>query len=993
MIRSDALALRLLGPVRLVGPTGTRSVSGAKPRAVLAALGLRLDQVVPVETLIEDLWSDRSPATARNTVQVYVSAVRRAVESARSPLRLDRVPGGYRLSGQRDQVDWLRFEALVGQARQRQRAGDPATASGLLRHASALWTGPPLHGLGDSPLGAAFRPRMETARTLALSDRIAADLALAETGAGPGLPALISELTELLRADPTDERFAAQLLQALHRSGRRSSALAVYADVRDRLQTTLGLHPGARLRQAYEAVLADDVRRPATPAPTGPAVPGRIGAARAGTPDAAGGLVGRRTELAAATTALADAGLLTLTGPPGVGKSWLAAAVADRLAGAGVEVARVRLDGITDPAEADRAVADALGSSREPAVEVVRYRALAAPVLVVLDHCDHLAGPVAQWCRAVLDGDGDVRVLATTARRLGVDGEIVQRLEPLALPAGEPVSAADALRSDAVALFCARARTVRPEFVLTDESVPDVLRICRAVEGLPLALELAAGRSAVLGLAELADRLDDQLRLLRPRSGASRSLEAVLTAATDRLPAEERALFAALSVFVDAVALRAAEAVAPTAATATIDLMQSLVDASLVIADVSATETRFRLLEPVRQHGRSLLTGTARRQALRRRADYLAALAATAAAEQRGADRNRWRERLDVARRDLYQELESALAAGRLTFALPLVADLWWWWSNRPWEGVGWYRRALRAADEGRPPDELRLRVLLAAAVIASYVSLPEAMDYAEEAQAVALRLGSRRGTVRAYQHTADIAHELGDLERARSAAERAWRLAVELKDAYASGRCTLSVAYNQLAAGDLVEARRWAREADRWFARAGDEEGRADARLLLAEVLVAQERDDAAEPLLLGVLKVFRAQRTDEQVARAATLLAVVADRRGRPNDAADLVTEAFDLHEAVRHPWAVAHDLELVAGICVRRGRAVAAASLLSAAAAVRVDAELAPMPRDVAVRAAIEAECAAAIGGRELAYHLSAGVVGDLLAATGLARTALA
>ncbi|MFG1922998.1 BTAD domain-containing putative transcriptional regulator [Cryptosporangium sp. NPDC048952] len=961
------LDLRLLGPVRLNGTGGEHAVSGAKGRAVLAALGLRLNNVVPVDQLIDDLWADSPPATARNTVQVYVSAVRRGLEAAGSALRLDRLPAGYRLAGRREQIDWHLFETLSVQARRWTRDGDQQTAADLLRRALTLWDGVPLADVTASPLRDLFVPRMESVRMSALSDRIAADLA---TGRG----GLVGELTGLVRAYPLDERFASQLMHALHQDGQRAQALAVYRETRDRLVDELGVEPGERLRRMHAAVLADDSRLRPEPL-RHPDAPGAAWS---------GEFVGRSAELTELGTLLAEPGLVTLTGPPGVGKSRLAAEVVTRLHG--VRVVVVRLEGSSDVVSK---VAEAVRATDTPIVD----RLLGQAVLLVLDNCEHAAPACAELVEQLLAGADDLRVLATSTVPLRALGESVYRLAPLALPGDAVRSANDALANDAVALFCARARAVRPTFELSDEITPTVAEICRAVDGLPLALELASARTAVLSPADIATRLADQLRVLRPVGGAiggrHGSLAAALEAAVDRLSPAERSLFARLSVFADTFPLAAAEALGGPDS---LDVLHRLVDASLLVADVSGVDTQFRMLESVRQYGRSLADTEA---ALDLRDEYLARLASSAVAEQFGPDRLRWQRRLDAARPDLLGALDRTLRGGRFAIGLPMIADLRWWWSNSPRAGLEWYRLALREAAACAVPPELLLRVQLTAAVVASYVTLPEAMEYAKAASATATSLDDRAGMVRAAQHVSDIALELGDLETARQSGDLAWRLAARGGESFEIGRCGLSVAYNYFSDVRLDDAERWATEAAAVFARDEDEAGQADARLLVGEILLERGDLDGSEAMLGRVLGTFRRHESLEQLARAAVLLAAVVGRDGRHSDAADLVREAFDLHGTIAHPWAVAHDLEVVAAAAVGGAHGGAdprrAATLLGAAAAVRADAGLVALPRDRRVRAEVEAQCRGALGDRAYRAAARVGAALDLPGAINVARAA--
>ena len=660
MFRPEFVALRLLGPVGLLSPSKEHSVGGAKARAVLAGLGLRLNQVVPISQLIEDVWGNHPPATARNIVQVYISGIRRALESAGNLLRLNRLANGYRLSGRPDQVDWFLFGLLTERGRASARGGDDPAAANTLAKALSLWTGPPLADLTGTPLRAMFVPAMAAARSATLSDRIEADLAL-------GRPGLIGELTELVDAHPLDERFTRQLMQALHGEGRRADALDRYRAIR-------------------------------------PLPAWRGQAARS--PDA---FVGRHTELADLSELLSGPGLVTLAGPPGVGKSRLAVEVANRMGDAeGLRPFVVRLDAASRPEDVATLVADACGPqpaavARRPPIDRIKSFILGINTLLVLDNCEHLVSACAQLSEELMR-DSDLRILATSTRPLRATGEVVYRLPPLAVPPVDAETVEEVGRADAVSLFCLRTRAIRPDFVLTNEVAPIVAEICRLIEGLPLSIELASGRTQVLSPAELFERLQDQLKMLRSvrRRPADRhdSLASALATAVGLLDADERVLFARLAVFLDSFTFQAAEALAP-AELSVIDALQGLVEASLVVADVSSRETQFRMLEPVRQYGRSLLSEAEIADVLDRRTSYLGTLARAAAAGRNGPDRAQWRRRLEVMKQDLLDVLDRTLDAGRLDVALPLAADLWWWSSNAPQAGLDRYRWLLLAAGEG----------------------------------------------------------------------------------------------------------------------------------------------------------------------------------------------------------------------------------------------------------------------------------------------------
>jgi predicted ATPase/DNA-binding SARP family transcriptional activator len=971
----NATYLRLLGPVRIDGGQGPRGISGAKPRAVLASMALRIGHVIGVEQFIDDLWGEAPPATARNTVQVYISAVRRALDETRGPLRVERMSSGYGLYGSAEHVDWHLFQALTSQCRRWAGLGDHRTAAGLADRALALWDGTPLADIGSSPLRDVFAPGMEAARQAALADRIDAELASGRTD-------LVPELLAAVARHPLDERFVGQLMRAHWHAGNRTAALDAYTDLCHRLGGGSGLETTTRNRMLYHAILAGDPPpRPAEPttAPAAPALDRRSDR-----------LVGREAELAALATLLDTGAPVTVTGPPGVGKSRLAHEFGSGLGSAGTtRVGAVRLDGVRAPDDLVSAIVDVLGpaaSTRLDAMAYLRAQLLGRDTLLILDNCDHLAAECAELVGRLRADRPQARFLMTSTRPLDLPGEVCFPLAPLPIPETGSATVEDVLRSPAVQLFLDRARQSRPSFTITADTAVTVASICRRVDGLPLAIELAAARVGLLSPPELAALLADRQEMLRvaePAGGAPtdhrrQSLHGALAATCELLSAEDRAVFAALAWFSGGFTRTAAGAVAgpDRPATDLVDRLQVLVDRSLLSPDLTGEETRFRMLEPVRQYGRRLLDEPGREVVARRHARHFADLAATAAAERRGPRRAYWQQRLAAERADLTAALDWAVHHDLTGIGLDLAAHLWWWWVNTPHAGLRWYRRLVAAGAEPAVPRHRMLPTLLSAAVIASYVSNIEAMGYAETALRVSEEIGDEASTVRALQHIADIAYERGDLRLATDTGDRAVALAGRTGEPYAVARCQLTVAYNHLAATDFAGARAWADRAGRTF-------------LATAEAAALAGDLDAAEPILARILVTFRRAGSDEQVARAATLLAWVLSRTDSPADAADLLAEAFDIHLAVGHPWSVAHDLDLVAGVHAHVGAHAHAATLLAAADGVRADADLRPMPSERTVRADVERMCRARLGPAGYRTAAREGAATTLESALALAR----
>jgi predicted ATPase/DNA-binding SARP family transcriptional activator len=980
------VTIALLGPVQVMSATGPVHLGGSKPRAVLAALALRHGRVVSVDQLIDDLWADDKPATARNTVQVYVSAVRRALARAGSPVGVDSRPAGYLLSGGAANIDWHLSASLAAQARARQAAHDHLAAGQLFAQALDLWRGTPVADIGDVPLAAGMRAQAQASRLALLGDRIEADLAGDHAG-------LVAELVVLNHEHPLDERFTGQLMRALNQSGRRVEACARYHQFRERLIEETGLDPGPRLRELYQQLLTQDepVRPPPIVAtlrkPHLPDRPAKQPALRE--------LVGRDRDLATLEELVAGHRVVTIVGPPGVGKSAVAEQLVDRL-----------LDSTAGPPRADQVwflpveavggqsgLVSALlvraggGSRTEDTDDLTQLRLLlrGLSATVLLDNVDNLsAGCLALIAGLTADGP-EVNVVLTARRPAGLPGEIVYRLNPLEVPDEQVADVASLAEYPAIALFVARAGQSLPRFTFGPGNAPQVAAACRLLDGLPLAIELAAARLRMMSLPELIQRLRSRLDTLDPvERVAVTGLRASLQRSWSRLDIEAQRALGALSSWMGAFSSVTAEALLPTADRHPLDVLQGLVDHSLVLADIEAEQTRYRLPNTVRQFVQEQISAADFHRAHHRQAVHLCQVTAQAAGQLCGDRRPAWLNRLDGKR----QAIEASLSwtvDHEPGLALELVASLWWWWCDRPADGRTWYRLAL-SRSAGRPACAARLQALLGAAVVVSFVRPPEALDYACQAQELAERIGSPLDRIRARRLLAEIAFETGDLAAARTHGDAALAMAIAAGEPQALGYCLLTVAYTHLGAFDLERARLRAAEALVILRRCADPVGGADAQLVITEAEAMSARQDPAglsppapRSLTARVVATFRREHSTGQLARALVQRAWCSDAADDPGGQQRMgwLREAFVLHSQVTHRWSIARDLDFVADICVGAGDYRKAAILLGASDSVRADMDAVPVPRDVAFREPLIRECLRRLGnpGYRLAAALGA------------------
>ena len=679
------LEFRILGPVQAVRDGRELALGGPRRRAVLALLLVAGGRVVPAERLAEELWGAFPPPGAAGTLRSHLSRLRTLTGPDAALVARG---GGYSLAAGPDQVDAARFERLAGAGREALEHGEAAAAAARFREALGLWRGAALADVAEVEPLAREGARLEELRLVAVEGRIEADVELGLAAEAAG------ELEGLAGEYPVRERLWRLLVLALYRCGRQGDALAAYRRARAVLAGELGIEPGPELRQLEQAVLRQQVPA-AAPRRAQHNLPARLTS-----------FVGREPELAALDGLVAEARLVTVTGAGGAGKTRLAvefaAAAADRF-GDGAWLAG--LAGITDPGLVPAQVMAALGvrqTGQTPVLEALRYRLRSAELLLVLDNCEHLPGACGALAADLLGACPGLRVLATSREPLGVPGEAVFLLPPLAVPpeGSDPQVLAAA---PAVRLFLARSALARPGAGAAPPAV--AARICRAVDGLPLAIELAAARAGVLSAEETEARLADLFRFLAsPRPAGDprhQALAAAIGWSYDLLAEPERRGFRALSVFAGGFGLAEAAAVCCGGdQAAALDLVDVLAGKSLVVAEPAAGGTRYRMLETIRQYaGERLAEAGGAGQARDRHAAAFLAL----------AERERELPVLLREQDNFRAALDHALAAGdQAGPRLARVLGGFWLARGLFQEGQGWLERAL-ATD---PADLLRADLL-----------------------------------------------------------------------------------------------------------------------------------------------------------------------------------------------------------------------------------------------------------------------------------------
>ena len=733
----DRLEFRLLGPFEVSGARRIILSGGGKRRAILAVLLLSANEAVSVERLIDALWGETAPASAVNLVQGYVSDLRRILEPDRPP----RASGqrlvsshGYRLVVSENECDLMRFDALLGKAGAARETGDLSTASWLFSRALGEWRGAPLLDFTAEHFTSVASTRLQEARLSAVEAAAEVELSLGRPDQA------LRYLLELSDAHPFRERLAELRIRALYQSGRQADALAVYETIRIGLADELGVDPGPTLRKLHLEVLRQEPSLDATALPV-------IADVLPALPAALSSFVGRERELKSVLQMLGSHRLVTLTGPGGSGKTRLATEVGTVVRTAGeLEVAFVDLTPVRAAGLVGAAIADACRLRVSPgltAVVSLAAQLAGRRVLLVLDNVEHVLDAVPDIA-ALLGSAPGVAVLATSREPLGLDGERQFPVPPLTLPAQLPdARMQDVLGSDAVRLFVDRARAANPGFSVADRDAAALAGVCRRLDGLPLALELAAPWTKTLTLRALLERLDRSLELLvgatRYGPDRHRSLRTAIEWSYAALPHPERQLLQALSIFASGARLDAVEAVAPLPGGGCLPALAALVDKSLVVRAGGPQQPRYRLLETIREYAAQRLAtdAEAAHDDRTRHAQYyclVAEQAGRAAHTAAGEATAFWLAEEAV---EIRAALDHLSRTGSSEAALALAIDCLplWWDLGHIEEGYRHLTERLNASCDNTPP-------LLRAAASAGAAILAEAAGDSDAAVALARSAG-----------------------------------------------------------------------------------------------------------------------------------------------------------------------------------------------------------------------------------------------------------
>ena len=825
------LTVAVLGPLEVTLDGRRVPVPGGKTSELVVRLALEGGAPVSADRLVDDLWSAGGRSTRRNTLQSKVAMLRRAFGD---PSVIESRDGGYALTVEPSDVDAIAALGVVATASGLLEAGDDRAAADLCARTLTLYRGDVLQAAGDGEWVDPHRARLEEARMKLLEIQFEARLRLGDVAD------VIGELEAAVATYPFQESLWELLITALYRAGRQADALATYQRVKQQLADELGLDPRPRLQELEQRILVQDPSLDVASRP-----PARVQASRAtgNLPSLTAALVGRMTEVAAVSDLLADERLVEIVGPGGIGKTAVAIAVGRRLASSTDGVWLARLETAATANDVVDVLVSAVGGPGGEEALVERFKAISA--VVILDNCEHVLDAAAALAVRLLDAAPGLRVLCTSQVPLDIDGEVVFELAPLAL-------------ADAVELFTRRATAQRVMGTASADS-DSVLDLCRSLDGLPLAIELAAARTRTLSVAEITRRLEDRFLVLSDptsrRPERRRSLRSTIRWSYDLLfPDDQRGLWA-LATFAGGAPLPAVEFVLEALdvpAAAAIDVVGRLASRSLVIVDdeASSSSVRYRLLDSIRAYALEALADAG--LADRARAAHAAWFADVATVSTAGVRSRHQAEHLLFARTER-ANIDAALAWGAThdpLLALGTVNGFGWAWvvlgDSRGAERI---LTALDSAGDAAPTQDRASALLLAAWIEASTGHLEAARHHIAVAQSLADETGDPDLRARCSYYLAYVVSHHGDFRRALELTDRTRAIYDTLDRPWDQAASWLFAARAAISAGDQARSVEGADQVQRWLREVDDPWLLVRGDAMLGELARLQRRfDDAVE-------------------------------------------------------------------------------------------------------------------------------------------------
>ena len=888
---------RLLGPLEVIADDTPVPIAAGKQSALLAVLLLNANRTVSREQLVDALWGDAAPESAHKMVQILVSQLRKSLPEPRLRTRAP----GYILEVGEDELDLTRFERLLALSRDALSHGGAARASALLREALALWRGPAVAEFPE-PFALPEARRLDELRVAALESRIEAEVELGHSGA------VVGELDSLIAQYPLRERLRSLHMLALYHSGRSAEALASYQEFRRTLADDLGIEPSAGLKDLERRMLRQDPEL--EPPPVSPTVstmrsvrggdresPGLDSGARPNNlPPEASGFLGREIQLAALHDLLDADGvrLLTLTGPGGIGKTRLALeAVARHIEHFEHGVYFVDLAAVRDRDDVFQAViraVDVSATTDEPPLAVLKQELRSRRLLLLLDNFEHVM-EAADGVAELLRHCPGLKALVTSREALRVRSEHLFTVPPLALPAAGDTAAELVAGYEAIRLFVERAWQVQPAFVVTSANASAVAEICTRLDGLPLAIELAAARLTLFSPGELRDRLDRGFDVLRGGArdlpARQQTLRSTIEWSYDLLEDDERALFRILSVFVTA-RLEAIEEVStrlPLGPRDLVESLASLVDKSLVRSTDDGGQRRLSMLETIREYATERLDEDAELAEAARRghAEYFCEFTQSRRHRFYGPDRESVLEELEAELGNLTAAWRYWVRAGEPERLNALLDGLWVLNEVR-----GWYHATIERAND-----------LLG--VLAAVPSTPARLR-----EEIALRTSLARGMLATRGYT----------EEAEQIYDRALALVEQTGNLPQRAPVVRSLASFYFYRGDFERAAALGRELVALAEERGDTSVQVDGEVLLGASVAFQGEVATGIEHLERAIGLFDPRRHLEGFrfgtspgAVAYSTLALFEWLRGHPDRSAELSGRAIDLASELKHPFSTAY------------------------------------------------------------------------------------